>query len=186
MFERIRQLSVVVILLSVALATAACGGEAGSEDIQPIGTVEMQTAPETEPETQPTASPNPTSTPAPTPTNLPTELGEPGLPSEPISPVQEPTMAPASGQVQPLPGSENALAAATADLAERTGVPASDISLVSLEAVDWSDASLGCPQEGYMYAQVITPGFSMILSAQGQQYEYHTDQAGNNVVLCEP
>lgn len=93
-------------------------------------------------------------------------------------------MAPASGEVKPLPGSEKALVAATADLAERTGVPASNISLVSMEAVDWSDASLGCPQEGYMYAQVITPGFSLILSAQGQPYEYHTDQAGN-VVLCE-
>ena len=93
-------------------------------------------------------------------------------------------MAPASGQVEPLPGSEKALTAATADLAERTGLAASEVRLVSMEAVDWNDTSLGCPQEGYMYAQVITPGFRMILSVQGQQYEYHTDLAGN-VVLCE-
>lgn len=178
MFKRIRQLGLAVILLSVALAIAACGGGDPGEDIQPLGTLEMQTLPEAENETQPTATPIPTSTPAPTPTNLPTEL------DEPVSPVQEPPMAPASGEVKPLPGSEKALVAATADLAERTGVPASNISLVSMEAVDWSDASLGCPQEGYMYAQVITPGFSLILSAQGQPYEYHTDQAGN-VVLCE-
>ncbi len=182
MFERMSQSGLVVILLSVALTTAACGGGATREDIQPVDTLEIQSAPESE--ELPTATPSPTSTTAPTPTNLPTELGEPALPGESVSPVKEPGMVPASGAVQPLPGSEKALAAAIADLAARTGAPASEISLVSLEAVDWSDASLGCPQEGYMYAQVITPGFLMSLSAQGQQYEYHTDLAGN-VVLCE-
>jgi hypothetical protein len=35
-----------------------------------------------------------------------------------------------------------------------------------------------------MYAQVITPGYLIILAAEGQQYEYHTDQAAN-VVLCQ-
>ena len=53
-----------------------------------------------------------------------------------------------------------------------------------MEAVEWSDASLGCPQEGFMYAQVITPGYLIILEAQGEQYEYHTDQT-TNVVLCQ-
>ncbi len=93
-------------------------------------------------------------------------------------------MAPSNGEVQVLSGSEAVLAAAVADLSEKTGIPASEISLVSMEAVDWSDASLGCPQEGYMYAQVITPGFLIVLEAQSQPYEYHTDRTGN-VVLCE-
>jgi hypothetical protein len=35
-----------------------------------------------------------------------------------------------------------------------------------------------------VYAQVITPGFVVILSAQGTEYEYHTD-AGRFVVWCE-
>jgi hypothetical protein len=86
--------------------------------------------------------------------------------------------------MQPIPGSEAALAAAIADLSQRTGVSADQITLVSMEAREWSDASLGCPQEGMMYAQVITPGYLIILAAQGQQYEYHTDQAAN-VVLCQ-
>jgi len=88
-------------------------------------------------------------------------------------------------EVKPIPGSEKALAAAVAHLTEKTGVPDSDIRLLSMEAVEWSDASLGCPQEGFMYAQVITPGYLIILEAQGQSYEYHSDQAAN-VVLCEP
>jgi hypothetical protein len=91
-------------------------------------------------------------------------------------------MAPAQG-VPPIPGSEAALAAAVADLTKQTGLPADQITLVSIEGRDWSDASLGCPQEGMMYAQVITPGYLIILEVQGQQYEYHTDQT-TNVILC--
>jgi hypothetical protein len=50
--------------------------------------------------------------------------------------------------------------------------------------VDWSDTSLGCPEPGMMYAQVITPGFLVMIEAEGQQYEYHTDES-RFVVLCE-
>ena len=87
--------------------------------------------------------------------------------------------------ITPLPGSEKPLAAALADLAGRVRIAAtSDVTLVSMEATDWSDASLGCPQEGMMYAQVITPGYLMVLEADGQQYTYHTDQ-NTSVTLCE-
>jgi len=72
---------------------------------------------------------------------------------------------------------EKALAAAIADLARQTGLPGGDIHLASIEATNWNDSSLGCPQEGFMYAQVITPGYLIMLEAQGQQYEYHADQA---------
>ncbi len=86
--------------------------------------------------------------------------------------------------VEIIPGSEEPLAAATADLSKKTGLMAANISLTAMEAVEWSDASMGCPQEGFMYAQVITPGYLMTLETQGQQYLYHTDQT-NNVILCE-
>ena len=92
-------------------------------------------------------------------------------------------MAPSTAAVTPIPGSEQALAAAITHLADQIGVPPAEIKLVSMEAVDWSDTSLGCPQEGYMYAQVITPGYLIVLEAQGKVYEYHTDQK-TNVVLC--
>ncbi len=48
----------------------------------------------------------------------------------------------------------------------------------------WPDTSLGCPQKGMMYAQVITPGFRVVLAVNDQDYEYHTDNA--RVVLCSP
>ena len=174
----------VIGLLTMALVVSACGGRDAGQDIEPVRSIEVQSVPEeTTPTDERAPSPTPmeTPTPLPTPTELPTEI------MEPVSPVEapkEPPMASPSSDVQPLPGSDKALAAAMADLAEQTGLSPNDIQLVSMEAVEWNDASLGCPQEGFMYAQVITPGFLIILEAQGQQYEYHTDRAGN-VVLCE-
>jgi hypothetical protein len=82
------------------------------------------------------------------------------------------------------PAAAEAVKLAKEDLTKRLGVATEAIRLVSVEAVDWSDASLGCPQPGMMYAQVITPGFLVTIEAEGQQYEYHTDE-GRFVVLCE-
>jgi len=68
-------------------------------------------------------------------------------------------------------------------LARRLDVSIQQIEVLSAEYVEWPDASLGCPQPGMMYAQVITPGYRIILSASGENYEYHTSLRG--VVLCE-
>ena len=81
------------------------------------------------------------------------------------------------------PGSETAVQLALADAASQTGQPASAIRVVGVEPREWRDASLGCPQPGRMYAQVITPGYLVILEAGGQRLEYHTD-AGRRVVRC--
>ena len=70
------------------------------------------------------------------------------------------------------------------DLARRLNLSVLEISVISVEAVDWPDTSLGCPQPGMMYAQVITPGFRVVLEATGQSYEYHTDE-DSSVVLCQ-
>lgn len=78
---------------------------------------------------------------------------------------------------------EPAVMAAKRDLASRASVKIEDVEVTSFEAVEWSDSSLGCPQPGQMYAQVITPGYRVILKAAGQTYEYHTDR-GNRAVLC--
>lgn len=72
---------------------------------------------------------------------------------------------------------------AKGDLARRLGVGVEEVTLVSAEAVEWPDASLGTPQPGMVYAQVITPGYKIILSARGQEYAYHSDQ--ERVVLVE-
>ena len=61
------------------------------------------------------------------------------------------------------------------DLAERLNIPLSQIQLIKQEKVDWPDTGLGYPEKGKMYAQVITPGFRIVLKAEGRLYEYHSD-----------
>lgn len=211
MKNHLRKLYAMLILGSVVLATVGCGaGAPPAEEAAPP--VEFQTAtpatgddalsqssgPATETVAPPTALPpepiEPTATltdslaieiTEPTPADLPTELVEPGATvSLPVSPIEEPTMTTSTIRAVPLAGSEEPLAAAVADLAANLEIDPTDISLVSMEAQEWRDASLGCPQEGMMYAQVITPGYLIILAAADQQYEYHTDLT-TNVVLCE-
>ncbi len=89
-----------------------------------------------------------------------------------------------SGTPGSTPGADGASAQAKTDLSARTGVPVDQIQVVSVEPVTWPDASLGCPQPGMMYAQVLTPGLRIRLQANGQVYEYHT--GGNAApVFCK-
>ena len=62
------------------------------------------------------------------------------------------------------------------------GVAPDALRVVRVEAVEWSDASLGCPQPGMMYAQVITPGYRVLVELGGRQRELHTDTRGRAVV----
>jgi hypothetical protein len=91
---------------------------------------------------------------------------------------------PTSPQATPPAEAEQAIRLAREDLAGRLTLAAEAAQLVSVEAVDWPDASLGCPQPGMMYAQVVTPGYRVILEAGGKMYEYHTDE-GRFAVLCD-
>lgn len=70
------------------------------------------------------------------------------------------------------------------DLARQLNLDLVQINVVSLESVDWPDACLGVTVEGKMCAQVVTPGYRIILEVQGKQYEYHTNLTGSNVLLA--
>ena len=68
---------------------------------------------------------------------------------------------------------------------EVDGISADEITLVTAEAVDWPDSSLGCPQPGMMYGQVITPGYKIVLEAGGVEYSFHTDaNPDGQLILC--
>jgi hypothetical protein len=75
------------------------------------------------------------------------------------------------------------LEAAKADLAQRLSIAADQIEVVKVEAVMWRDGSLGCPKPGMNYTQAVVPGFQIILSTGGQEYDYHADQ--ERAFLCE-
>ena len=71
------------------------------------------------------------------------------------------------------------------DLASKLGISDNEIDLVSVEEKRWSDASLGCPKTDMMYAQVITPGYKILLKAKQKNFDYRTDLKGN-IMLCSP
>ncbi len=201
MMSLIGRICLTVVILSAVFFTAACSpvlNEAGEAvPAAPLRSEPIPAAPQAAPTA--TAAPESTATSQPEPapaepavttdtttSELQMEIGEPvrGVEPAPPVPAQEPDM-PADLSLQAAPGEETPLVAAIKNLAEQTGLPPEQINRVSVEAVEWSDTSLGCPQEGYMYAQVITPGYKIILEAEGVQYEYHTDE-GTHVVLCQP
>jgi hypothetical protein len=155
----------VMLLLLVGLGAAGCSGEAA-----PV---------------VPQAAPSPTQ-----PSSTETRGVERALPTPTTGSPQAapagatPESATGGTEVTPPPEAQDVVRLAKEDLAQRLGVAVDQIGLVSVEAVEWSDTSLGCPQPGMMYAQVITPGYRVVLEAGGQRYEYHTD-TGRFVVLCE-
>lgn len=71
---------------------------------------------------------------------------------------------------------------AVKDLAQKKEVPIENISVVTTVPKKWGDTSLGCPEKGRMYSQIILSGFEIILSLEGNTYTYHA--GGGNVVQC--
>ena len=69
-------------------------------------------------------------------------------------------------------------------LADELEVDEGGLKLDSSEMVEWSDASLGCPQEGMAYAQVITPGHKLVFHLAGTSYAVHTNSDGSHMVVC--
>ena len=71
-------------------------------------------------------------------------------------------------------------------LADRLSVPAAGLELVSDEPVQWGDTSLGCPQAGMFYAQVITPGHRITFRQGEDTYEVHTASGEDGGPKLEP
>jgi hypothetical protein len=122
-----------------------------------------------------TFPPSEVSTPSIDATSPPSVLPTP--PASPLKPGLGSGDSPAAGQAA-------AVANSRADLAERLNVDPSVITVVSVEAVDWPDGCLGVQTPGVMCTMVITPGYRVILEADGKQYEYHTNESGDVVRLA--
>ena len=72
---------------------------------------------------------------------------------------------------------------AVADLAQRLEIEPEAVAVAGFEEVVWPDASLGHPEEGRLYAQVQTPGYRVVLHAEGRGYVYHTDRRARAVLV---
>lgn len=77
-----------------------------------------------------------------------------------------------------------ALEAQQALAAQLGDVAVEDVQIVETEQVEWPDACLGLADAGEMCAQVITPGWRVVLEVNGQQYEARTDDTGQQVRIA--
>ncbi len=75
--------------------------------------------------------------------------------------------------------------AVVADAAKRFKVAENSVVLTGGEQVTWSDGSLGCPQPGMLYTQMLVEGFRVIAKTPQGQLTYHTDSRGN-AIICGP
>jgi len=159
------KIKLMLAMLFMATVMAACG------------------APSAVPPTFPTASskPGPTRPPSVLPTMPPSVL--PTMPPSVLPTEAVPGRLVTRPMAEQWKNAPEAALAARGDLAQRLKIDPDTIQLVSVEHVDWPDACMGIQQPGVMCAQVITSGYKVILEANGQQYEYHTNENGSVVRL---
>ena len=82
------------------------------------------------------------------------------------------------------PSLQPLIEAATADLVVRLGIDASEVTALIAQPVTWPDSSLGCPQPGMQYLQVLVDGAQIELQAGGKTYSYRSGESGTPF-LCE-
>jgi hypothetical protein len=65
------------------------------------------------------------------------------------------------------------------DAASRAGIGVDAVTVLSSVFKDWPDGSLGCPEPGMLYTQVVTPGYQVVVEAGGEEYDYRMGRRGN-------
>jgi hypothetical protein len=80
---------------------------------------------------------------------------------------------------------DTVMQAALSAASDQLGVPTDNLIVTMSAQRDWSDSSLGCPEPGRAYAQVITPGFAVTVDTDDLAAELlvHTDR-GSRAVIC--
>ena len=153
---REKHLLYLFMLLSLLLVWAACA--APPQSLAPTSSVAEK----------PTSTPTPSPTPSPTPTSTPTPIPTPTMPS--------PTLSPEMQEVADQ---------ATQIISKLLNISPDSIIIHEVQRVQWRDTSLGCPQPGMMYAQVITPGYLVRAESNGKTLEVHMNDRGHGII-CPP
>ena len=83
---------------------------------------------------------------------------------------------------RPAAASDGPEAIAIATVAEFLSIEPDRVTVVSSAAQDFPDSSLGCPQPGMSYLQVITPGHRVLVEADGRRFDVRV--AGTRGRIC--
>jgi len=121
-------------------------------------------------------TPTPQSTPATIPPSPKSTVTSPPIPSPELLGVATLSAAEVQGLTHP------GIRAAFVDLRQRVGEELEQVQIGRAEQVTWSDSSLGCPEPGMAYLQVLTEGIWLVLSYQEKVFDYRV--TGNDGALC--
>jgi hypothetical protein len=167
----IRRACSLIAVFAAVLMISGCGDDSAST--QPLLTnpsAAASNAANTSPaQTEPTATAVPVATVA---TTAPTTTRPMAVsPLTVVGAAEETTVAPS-----PIidPALQPVVDQAVADLATRLKIDASKIRTLSAQSMSWPDGSLGCPQPGMVYTQVMVDGVLIHLSVDGTAYSYHS------------
>jgi hypothetical protein len=80
---------------------------------------------------------------------------------------------------------QSKVAFALQDAARRTQRDAAQLRVTLAEAVTWPDGSLGCPQPGRQYTQVLVEGYRIRILVAGTTLEYHASVRGQPFLCPE-
>jgi len=93
-------------------------------------------------------------------------------------------LAPSIRKGSPVPNIP-AVQAARQRVADDLGIDVTSVSVQSYEAAEWTDSCLGVHLPDQVCAEVIIPGYRVVLSTGSNRYEAHTNQEGNIVFWFE-
>jgi hypothetical protein len=89
-----------------------------------------------------------------------------------------------NGSIHNLPVPAGVSSAKTA-LATRLNISESKILILEALDTEWPDSCLGIQEQGVSCAQVITPGYNVLMQANGKEYRYRTNVSGSVVKADE-
>lgn len=109
------------------------------------------------------------------------------MPEGPESPAETPFAAPEPTRPEGLP--DAALPPAVLNvrkmLSEQLGGTPGLMTVLEVAAIDWPDSCLGVAGPDEMCAQVITPGYRVVFSVDGNRYVLHSNVQGDVYRVAE-
>ncbi len=79
---------------------------------------------------------------------------------------------------------EGIVTSVIADVERRTGADPTEFQMLRSQPVVWNNGSMGCPKPGELYTQALVEGYWVVLSFQGQEFDYRVNSQGF-FLLCE-
>ncbi|MGB3638097.1 MAG: hypothetical protein WBA39_11065 [Rivularia sp. (in: cyanobacteria)] len=105
------------------------------------------------------------------------------LPNEPQVEAIETPSPPTTPSTDTLPPTVQS--AVLSDAAKRVSKPVAALRITQTQKENWGDSCLGLAQSGKLCAQVIVPGWKVVVSDGQRDLVYRTDEKGKQVKLEE-